>query len=182
VGIAVGFLVGFVLVVSRAPRYDSETRVLVDAPRPVDISTSPDVLLRLSLMRFKYAALATTAVIAQPVGQRLGLGERHVANGVTASAAQPSFVLSIVGQDQRPEVARRLSDAVATELSAYADREQEAAGLAPDARYQLRVVSPAQPASRDTKALKDAAKSSFAAAGVGFLIAYLAPSARRRNP
>jgi hypothetical protein len=158
------------LVHRRAPTYDSRTTILIDGRARVDTTSNAESLITLSLFRSKYEALAKTAAIAVPVARQLGVDERRVADNVSASEPPASFVFTIVGSSRDAEFARRLSQAVATELSLYADREQQAVGLQPQARYQLRLLAPASAASRESTR-SDTAKVAGAVAVLTFIVA-----------
>lgn len=153
------------------PAYQSRTSILVDATANIEAPGDAGNLVALSLFRQKYEALATTSAVAGPVATELGIPEARVAGAVTTIEPTGSFLFSIIATDKDPRLAERMSQAVATELSTYASREQTAAGIQPGTTYKLAVLGPPSAATREST--KDAAKVGLATAVVVFLAAQL---------
>jgi capsular polysaccharide biosynthesis protein len=172
-GLIIGGISGLV-VLKRSPTYSSGTQMVIEQQQAVDLSNNDGLLRKLSLLRLEYAALAPTSVIASPVARRLGVGEGVVASGVDTSVPTSSYRLVVIGRGDTPQRARRISDAVASELADYAAREHAAAGVSPGDGYQLTVVAPASAPVKVSPTKKAAAKLGAAVALGVFVVALLA--------
>jgi capsular polysaccharide biosynthesis protein len=182
-----GLIIGGIsalVVVKRSPTYSSGTQMVIEQQQAVDLSSNDGLLRKLSLLRLQYAALAPTSVIASPAAQKLGVGERVVADGVDTSVPLGSYRLVVIGRAHTPQRARGISGAVANQLAVYAAGEHKAAGVSPADGYQLTVVSPASTPVKVSPTKKSAAKLGAAVALGVFVIALLAltlTGSRRAN-
>lgn len=153
-GLAVGgvlaMLVGAAVltVAARTPTYAAEVAVAIDQVERLSAAEGPEIIDKLSRLRFKYAGLVRTRVIAGPVASELGRGEGEVAGAVYANVHHDSLLLTIGARHGNPDGALAIASSAAEHVVDLAATEQEEAGVAERDRFELTVVTPAEQARR----------------------------------
>lgn len=132
----------------RPATYRSTASLLIDQPTAIAVSPNAGVVTKLVRLRVKYTGLVGTSRIEDPVAERLGVPSQRVRGSISASAADDSLLLFVSGTASEPEFAAQLAQATAEELVEYVDREQEDAGVDPQARFRFSVVEEASAARK----------------------------------
>src|SRR5205814_7544487 len=79
------------LSLTRPATYRSQATLLIDEPAAVGSSQDQGVLLKLSSLRDKYAALASTSAIVDPAAQQSGLPSSTIAGDGQIIVAQDAL-------------------------------------------------------------------------------------------
>lgn len=186
VALAVGLIcagLGYANVMRQPARYQSTAVMLMDQPSALARGDS-GVVVKLNLLRAKYAALVTTTEIMAPASQESGLpvGEMRAAQ---RPQIQPnSLTFTPVARTGDPHKAQRIAQATAETLSEYVRDEQAATGLPPAERLSLRVVQNASLGTKVSPVPARARQVAAVAAGAGVVLAYVGLQLRaaRRQP
>jgi capsular polysaccharide biosynthesis protein len=166
---------------SRPSNYISIAVLLID--QPTTVATIPDVgpLIKLQQLRYQYADLVRTDVIADPVSRQVHLPVSRVEGDLTALVPLASFTISIVGTSKSPSESNLVTQAATAELINYVAKGQKNLGLAPTNYVVLdEVTTPhagVKVSPSTTKVLVSAAIA-FVVVGAAFLI--VADLLRRR--
>jgi hypothetical protein len=99
----------------------------------------------LSRLRIKYGDLAGTRAMLDPVAERLNVDVGVVRRTSRVLVPPPSLLMFSRGESGNPARAQQVAQTMAEEMVTYADDEQRSAGVAPDQRIVLSVVTPATP-------------------------------------
>lgn len=169
---AIAAIAGAAISLNHDTVFQSRATLLIDQPAIIAKAADDAPLVKLSLLRLKYIALANTPAITGPAAAQLGMTENAVASGITAAAPPATLVLTVSGQAGNRARASQLADAVANSISAYADQEQQQLNVPPAARYRLTLVQPAPPAARITPTKTHAAKVGIVLGAICTLLAY----------
>jgi capsular polysaccharide biosynthesis protein len=152
--------------------YSAQTQMIIDQPRAIAQAKDNGAILKLAVLKIKYADLAKSQGIAGQAAQALGLPIDRVNNNVVVTALPTDLLLSVAAQQSTAAAARRMSTAVSTAIITYADQEQAQLGIASGDRYNFSVVQ----ASSAKKIQPTANKALQAAVGLGvlgFILAYV---------
>jgi capsular polysaccharide biosynthesis protein len=167
--VALGILAaagGAAVAMKRPAVYSANAQLLINQAKLVADSKDQGPLLKLSVLRLKYAGLATTPAIAGPAADSLGLPESQVAAAVTATATPNSLLLVVTSQSSTSSDARRIANAVGQSIIKYVSDEQQGIGVAPSDQYTFALVQPAVSAA---KVQPTVSRSLQAAVGLGAL-------------
>ncbi len=123
--------------------YESHALMIIDQPRQIITASDAGVLTKLNALRFKYAALVTTAPVIDPVARQLKQPPGRVRAAIRAQAARDALMVEVTGRSGDPAFVRSVTQATVTELVKYADREQRAAGIPEPDRISFAVIQPA---------------------------------------
>ena len=186
VALAVGLVcagVGYANVMRQPARYQSTAVMLLDQPLAIATGDS-GVVVKLNLLRAKYAALVTTSEIMAPAARAadLPVGEMRAAQRPLYPAN--SLILLPHARAGNPQRARLIAQATAETLSRYVQDEQASTGLDPAARLSLRIVQNAGPGVKVSPVARRARQVAAVAAAGGVLLAYVGLQLRsaRRQP
>jgi hypothetical protein len=185
VALAIGLFcagLGYANVMRQPARYQSTAVMLMDQPLALTRGDS-GVVVKLNLLRGKYAALVTTSEIIAPAAREAGLS-----NGEMRAAQRPlyppnSLTLLPIARADSSERAQKIAQATADTLSQYVQDEQAATGLAPQERLTLRIVQNAGAGVKVSPVATRARQVAGVSAAAGVLIAYVGlqlRSARRQ--
>jgi capsular polysaccharide biosynthesis protein len=155
-----------------SPVYTSEAHLLIDQPRALALSPDDAPILKLDLLKIKYANLANTPAIAGPAAAQLGLPESAVANAVTATPTEQSFLVTVAARASTRSTAVRMANAVAQSIVTYADQEQANIGVVPANRFGFSIVQRAAATTRAQPTVSHAAKAGAVLGVLLFVGAY----------
>ena len=180
--LAVVAVAGFVASQDAEDAFVAEAVLLIDQPQAIAASDGGQVLAKLSQLRLKYTGLVRTRELTDGIAAEVGTTAEAVAARVTA-AAQPDSLLIVVRarSDQRDE-AVELAAATSAALQAYVEAEHEREDIAPENRFVLREVTPAD----DARVVDDSMRRTTlrvvaAAAAIGLVLVPIAYLVRRRR-
>jgi capsular polysaccharide biosynthesis protein len=173
-----------ILVLRQAPVYQSQATLLIDQPSAITQQLNDGVLVKLSLLRNKYVALATSSQLLVPASEATGI---PIGTLATVRTSAPSNSLLILAVSQGPDRAatQTLANVMADELSKYVTKEQTDAGIAPPEQITLMTIRPAgvgaqvRPTSSHARSV---ALTTAGAAALGVYVALQLATARRRLP
>ena len=131
-----------------APTWQSTAILDIDQPLAVAASNNPSVLDKLSRLRFKYAGLVATELLALPVADELDEDVAVVRDRLGATAQPADLLLRVTGTAEDPETARRTADAAARVLADFVEKEQVDDQVPAPQRVVLEVVDVAAPAQQ----------------------------------
>jgi capsular polysaccharide biosynthesis protein len=166
--------------------WTSQTTMIIDDPYGIALAGDGGQIAKLAELRIKYANLASTYAIAQPVANRL-----HVPVGVVLGATHvdvpaDSLLMSVVGQWSSAADAQKLSSALAQGISDYVKTENSSNGIPAQDQFAAVAVSPTSPATSSgpssTRAAIAALGAFLGAAVVVFVLAQLFAVRRLRFP
>lgn len=144
-GVAAGVLLGALgasMVLSGPTTYAAKTVMVIDSPYGLAAAGDEGQMLKLDEVRYKYASLASTYLIAQPVAHSLGLPVGAVLAGTSVAPEADALLLDVTGTWSTPSGATRLSSAVASELSSYVQNENSSYAIPVNDQFFLRAVDP----------------------------------------
>lgn len=186
VGLAAGVVaavVTAVLMLQGATVWASQTTMIMDDPYGVATAGDEGQLLKLSELRFKYADLASTVAIAQPVATQLNVPVGVVLGTTSVSVPENSLLMNVVGRWSTPGFARQLSQSMAQGISDYVRNENKANGVPASDQFSASVIGTASPAVASgpskSKAVAAAVVVFFGVALAGFVVAQLVLARRR---
>lgn len=160
------------LVLTRSASYRSSATILLDQ-RDIAREPSPLPIQRLNALRSKYAALVPTEEIAGRVADELGLSQPEVAGSASVVFFGDSLVMYSTATAGDPGATRRLAQAVAEEVIAFASREQADAAVPEEERVTLRIVDPARPGTKISPTTADAMSNAALAGGIALAGSYV---------
>jgi capsular polysaccharide biosynthesis protein len=174
-----------VAVLKEKAKYESAAIIELHQAK-VFTDSGPGPVTKLNALRARYASLAETQAVLQPVGKAVGLAPGQVGKAVTVAFTGPSLLMKPTATTTSPELSQRLADAMADELSSYATKEQTDDKIAPADQVQLRVVQRALPGVKvspdSSRALASAAVvGAVLLAGVYTILQLVAGRTRRRR-
>jgi capsular polysaccharide biosynthesis protein len=164
---------GGLVAMKQAAVYTSEAHLLIDQPRALAVAPDNGPILKLDLLKIKYANLANTPAIAGPAAAQLGLPESEVADAVTATPTPQSFLVTIGARASTRTNATRIANAVAQSIVTYADQEQANIGVVAPNRFVFNVVQHATKTSKAQPTVSHAAKAAAVLGLVVFVGAYV---------
>ena len=170
-GLVTGALAAGV-VLGQPDSYRSQATLVIDSPAELAAALDDGVITKLSRLRLKYATLAGTPVIAEPVARAAGQPVGVVYRDARVELGGESLVLNAVATSGDPVVAQRLAGALAAELKLYVEREHEANAIAPDRRFRFDVVAAAHDGVKVAPTVERAAAVAALAAAVAALACY----------
>ena len=160
---------GFAAALSmRGPdRYQSFSVLLIDNPLALATSGNDATVNKLEQLRGKYATLASTEVVAGPVGETVGLPAGAVMARTDVRPAPATLSLLVVASGDDPVSTRELARAMANGLAEFVVDEHKRNAVPAADRFVLEVVQPATPPSKSSPS-SDAA---LTAAAITFVVA-----------
>jgi capsular polysaccharide biosynthesis protein len=170
---------------SKPTHFISYASMLIDQPFAVAQDSGDATLAKLQRLRFYYAGLVQTSVIAAPVANQLQ-GDYHLTTGQIEGAVNTlmgadTFTIDLFAQGRNPEEAAAIAQAATAELIDYVKRQQRDLGIPSVQRVTLtEVTSPAAgiKVTVSTKKQLVSAGVAFVVVGAAFII--VADLLRRR--
>ncbi len=164
--------------------WTSQTVMILDDPYGLAAAGDEGPLLKLNEVRAKYASLAGTYAIAQPVALRLGIPVGEVLGHESAVPSPDALLLVVTATWTDAPDAEKLSAATAAELTSYVQSENAAYAIPTTDQFLLRTVDPTGPAvpSRPSKGRAATQLAGWGLGGfaVGFVLTQLVRSRRLR--
>jgi capsular polysaccharide biosynthesis protein len=184
--VAAGVFAGIagVAVLKEKPTYESGAVIELHQPK-IFTDAGPGPVTKLNALRTRYAALADTQPVLAPVGQKVGLAPGQVGQATAVVIGAPSLLMKATARSGNRDMAQKLADAMADELSAYATKEQTDDKIAPADQVQLRVVQHALPGVKvspeSSRAFATAAVVGLIVLAAGYTILQLVIGRKRRR-
>jgi capsular polysaccharide biosynthesis protein len=179
--VVLGLIVAVLLAVAGArsvtgtPTTWSSTAVMLIDDEPALATAGDDgQLLKLDELRLKYAALAGTNLIAQPVATQLHLSVGDVLGSVTTLVPDESLLMDVTATWSTPQVAQRLAQSTAEEVSSFVKYEVAVYNIPTADRYTFKVIDPASPATAHGPSHADALTLAVGLAVGGFAVVFVA--------
>jgi capsular polysaccharide biosynthesis protein len=170
---------------SKPTHYISFSTMLIDQPFAVAQDPGDATLAKLQRLRFYYAGLVQTAVIAGPVASELSnqyqLSTGQVENALNTLMGADTFTINLFAQGRNPQEAGAIAQSATAELIDYVKRQQQKLGIPSVQRVTLtEVTSPAAgvKVTVSTKKQLVSAGVAFVVVGAAFII--VADLLRRR--
>ncbi len=165
-----------------APTTWSSTAVmLIDDPPALATAGDDGQLLKLDELRTKYAALAGTFLIAQPVATQLHLSLGDVLGSVTATVPSESLLMDVTATSSTPRVSQRLAQTTAEQVSKFVKYEVAVYNIPKVDRYTFKVIDPATAATAHKPSGADALTLAVGLAVGGFAVAFVATQLWRQR-
>lgn len=186
VALAVGLVcagLGYANVMRQPARYQSTAVMLMDQPLAITRGDS-GVVVKLNLLRAKYAALVTTSDIMAPASRAAGIPIGEMRAAQRPLYPQNSLTMTPIARADSPRKAQQIAQATADTLAQYVQDEQAATGLAPAERLSLRIVQRAGLGVKVSPVSRRARQVAAVAFAGGVLLAYVGLQLRsaRRQP
>lgn len=172
-----------VLVLASAPTYQSVATLAIDQPRAVQDSPDTGIIDKLDRLRLKYAGLADTAPVLDPVARELGVDLGDLRDDTTVVIGPQSLLMFPTATAETERGAERRAQALADAITDYADAEQARNGIPAADRYRFTVIENASDADKvsptSRSAVAAAAMAAILAVGVAYVVLQLATANRR---
>jgi hypothetical protein len=186
VALAVGLVcagLGYANVMRQPALYQSSAVMLMDQPLAVTKGDS-GVVVKLNLLRAKYAALVLTSEIIVPAAREAGLSVGEVRAAQRPLYPANSLTMTPIARSADPRKAQKIAQATADTLSQYVQDEQAATGLPAIERLSLRIVQNAGLGGKVSPVSQRARQIAAVSAAAGVLLSYVALQLRsaRRQP
>lgn len=179
--VVLGLIVAVLLAVTgvwsttRAPTTWSSTAVMLIDDEPALATAGDDgQLLKLDELRLKYAALASTDLIAQPVATQLHLSLGDVLGSVTAIVPEESLIMDVTATWSTPQVAQSLAQSTAAAISKFVNYEVAVYNIPTADRYTFKVIDPASAATAHGPSNANALTLGVGLAVGGFAVVFVA--------
>ena len=166
---------------SKPTHYISFSTMLIDQPFAVVSDTGDATLAKLQRLRFYYAGLVQTSVIAGPVAQQVHLPVGTVEGALNTLMSPSTFTINLFAQGRNPQESNTIAQAATNALIDYVRTQQSKLGIASVNRVTLtEVTNPAAgvKVSVSTKKQLVSAGVAFVVVGAAFMI--VADLLRRR--
>jgi capsular polysaccharide biosynthesis protein len=157
---------------SKPTHYISFSSMLIDQPFAVANDPGDATLSKLQRLRFYYAGLVQTSVIAAPVASQLNsqynlrVTTGQIENSLTTLMGANTFTIDLFAQGRSPAESSVIAQAATSELINYVKRSQAKIGISTVNRVTLtEVTSPV----RGIK-VKVSLKKQLVSAGVAFVV------------
>jgi len=191
VGLAFGVIIGLPVgdaVAQGTTTYSSQSLILLDSPMQIASSGDAGALIKLDDLRYKYASLASTDAIAQPVAANIHVPVSVVLSAASVQVPPNALLIEVVGKWTTPGFAHEVSQAMANGIVQYIETENTTYNIPQSDQFTANIVSPASAAvaSRPSKT-HALAVGLLALVGAGLLAFFVFqgltadPLARRRR-
>jgi capsular polysaccharide biosynthesis protein len=151
---------------SKPTHYISFSTMLIDQPFAVISDTGDSTLAKLQRLRYYYAGLVQTTIIAGPVAQQVHLPVGEVEGALTTLISPSTFTINLFSQGRNPQEANTIAQAATNELIDYVRTQQTKLGIAKVSQVTLTEVS--NPAAGVKVSVS--AKKQLVSAGVAFVV------------
>jgi capsular polysaccharide biosynthesis protein len=166
---------------SRPAKYVSVAVLLIDQPTAVAQNPDAGELQKLQLLRYRYAPLVRTDVIADPVSRQVHLPASQVAAELNAFVDPTSFTINLLATSTSPSESNTVAQAGAAQLISYLAQQQRRLPVIPQNRVILTEVTQPGPGVKQVASTTKVLLSggiAFVVVAAGFLI--VADLLRRR--
>jgi uncharacterized protein involved in exopolysaccharide biosynthesis len=159
-------------VLSQASRYYSQATLLIDNPPAIAAAHDDSPIVKLNVIRLKYAALAATPAILVPAAQAAGLRLADVRKAITFPTGA-ALILVVGARTASPLLSQRVANAVADEIVVYVEHEHDQYDIPAGDRFVFTVVGRAYPGSRVSPSWSKADTAAIASGFGGLAVAYI---------
>jgi len=153
--------------------YSSQAQLIIDQPRAIAQAKDNGPILKLAVLKIKYAELVKSPGIAGPASQAVGVSEDQVVRSIIVTATPLDLLLTLTAQSATKSTAPRMANAVGTSITNYADQEQQNLGVAPADRYEFSFVQQATKTARIQPTARRALQAAVGLGVIGFVLAYV---------
>lgn len=153
--------------------YTATATMFIDDPYALATAGDAGQLLKLDSLRVKYASLVDTDVIAGPVAARLGLPVSAVVGAVGAGVPGESLLMPVSATWSSPREAVLVANAVAAQVTAYVQQEEQAFGVPADNRFSITDIEPAVSAAAHAPSRARALTDEVAVAVAALVVLFL---------
>lgn len=160
-------------ILARTPQYYSQATLLIDNPAAIATAHDDAPIVKLNVLRSKYASLAATPAIQAPAAQASGLPLADIAKSITFPSTA-SLILVVGARTERPALSQQVANAVADEIPRYVRHEHDQYDVPGPDRFVFTVVGPAYPGQKVAPTRSKAATTAVAAGLAGLAVAYVA--------
>jgi capsular polysaccharide biosynthesis protein len=174
IGGILAMALGYSYVIRKPPVYASSSVLLIDQPGVIFSAGGDTAIVKLGLLRTKYASLIKTDVVTKPVADATGITQGEVARSLVALSPPQSLLLVIGARAGRPQETQALASAAAKEISAYLKAEQDKVGLPADKEVTLTEVQPAVLGFQIEPTTSRALQDGLAAGVISLIMIYVA--------
>ena len=171
-GLLLAGLAGAV-VVTRPATYRSQATLLLDEPGAVALAPDEGVLLKLSALRAKYAALADTTPILQGAARLSDLSLATVSADSQVSYGATALTMQAQGISSDPATARLVAQSLGQALALYVASEQTGLQVPSADRLTMTVIQPAGAPVKISPTNRRVAAVTILAFIVGWILVYL---------
>ena len=182
--LAAGFAaVAATIVLLGPPTYQSQATLAIDQPRAVQDSPDTGIIDKLDRLRLKYAGLADTALVLDPIARELGERVGELRDETVVVVGPQSLLMFPTATADKERDAERRAQALADAIATYADDEQARNGIPAAERYRFSVIEAASDANKvsptNRSAVAAAALAAILAVGVAYVVLQLVTANRR---
>jgi capsular polysaccharide biosynthesis protein len=168
-----GASVASTISLTRPPTYRSQATLLIDEPQAVGTSQDQGVLIKLSTLRAKYAALAGTSAIAGPAGQLSGVPESTVTSDGSVVVGVNDLTMQSQGLSSDPTTAHAVAQGMADSLSQFVAQEQANLNIPPEDKVVVSVIQAASAPGKIAPTLRQGVSIALVAALTAAILAYV---------
>ncbi|MGN6473288.1 MAG: hypothetical protein ACTHK4_06530 [Mycobacteriales bacterium] len=151
---------------SKPTHYISYSAMLIDQPFAVAQDPGDATLAKLQRLRFYYAGLVQTSVIAGPVASQLHLPVGYVEGALSTLMGASNFTIDLFAQGRNPQESSTIAQAATSELINYVKRQQKQIGINTVQRVTLTEVTSPTAGIK----VKVSTKKQLVSAGVAFVV------------
>lgn len=153
--------------------YEARTVLLIDSPLSLATAGDDGTIVKLERLRSKYATLAGTEEMADPVAAKVGLRPGQVITSTDVVPPPATLTLVVVARADKRTAAVDLSTAMSEQIIDYVAAEHVANNVPPQDRFLFRSVQPARFAAKITPTVADARTSALLGFGAALAVGYL---------
>lgn len=121
--------------------YISLAVLQIDQPSAVVTDAGDATLAKLQRLRFYYAGMLDTDVLAEPIGHQLHIPTGAVIGSITTLISPSNFLIDLFSHSATPQQAQSIAQAATTQLIHYVRSTQIKAGIPALNRVVLREVT-----------------------------------------
>jgi capsular polysaccharide biosynthesis protein len=155
---------------SKPTHYISWSSMLIDQPFQVASDAGDATLAKLQRLRFYYAGLVQTSIIAAPVASQLSdqyhLTTSQIEGAVNTLMGANTFTIELFAQGRNPQESSAIAQAATAELIDYVKRQQKDLGIPVVQRVTLTEITTPVAGVKVTVSTK----KQLVSAGVAFVV------------
>jgi hypothetical protein len=121
--------------------YFSLAVLQIDQPQQVATDAGDATLAKLQRLRFYYAGVLDTEVLAAPIAQEVHLPVGAVIGSLTTLISPSNFLIDLFSHAKTPQQSQAIAQAATTQLINYVRKQQVKAGIPSISRVVLREVT-----------------------------------------
>ena len=161
------------VVLGRPSQYYSQATLLIDNPAAIATAHDDAPIVKLNVLRLKYASLAATPAIQGPASQASGLPLADIRKSFTFPAGA-ALILVVAARTGNRTLSQRVANAIADEIPLYVRQEHDQYDVPVPDRFIFTVVGRAFPGRKVAPSWSKAETAAVAAGLGGLAVAYVA--------